>query len=845
MPTHPRVVEVHKFGGASLANAGAIKHAASIVAGMPAGRGVQRVIVCSAMAGVTDALIEGAQTAAQGNAKALIAATRRLREAHLAAARAVAHTSRARNALRDTIDLAFDELRGLAVGIAALRELTPRTLANVVSRGERVSARIMVAALARESLRCEYVDATTLIATHDGSPDAAPDLDITTRNVRRILRPLLAKASIPVVPGYIGRAPSGEVVTLGRGGSDLTATLLARALGAASVSLWKDVPGLLTADPRVVPNARVLPTLSTGEAAELAYYGAKVLHPRALIPLGSRRGTRLRVRPVSDPGAAGTEIAARQGATLHPVSAVSAIPQLALITVEGSGMLGVPGIAARTFAALHREGVSVSLISQASSEHSICLTVPDELAVRARDALRAAFHDDIVRGDVDGVSLRRDVGALALVGRGMSGTPGIAARAFGALAGAGINIVAIAQGSSELNISIVVARSDLDAAVRRVHAAFQLDRIGGGQVARDTRSDIVLLGFGVVGRALAGLWPRRARQGVRLRVVGVIDRTGYVFDPKGLTRTRMLRLARAKDAGTPLERASDGHAAAPRSAVATIASHALSHPIMVDLTADDTTPVLREAIASGMEIVLANKRPLAGPLEEMQALWSAAREHGRRVRHETTVGAGLPVIDTFHKLVEAGDRVLRIEGATSGTLGFLLTELERGQRFSDALQRAMALGYTEPDPRDDLSGMDVARKALILARLLGYRGELRDVAVQQLIPEWCRALSRDAFLRRLPELDAEWNARVASARQRGAVLRYLAAVSARSVRVGLREVAKAGGSPFATLHGTDNQLVFTTKRYRTNPLVIKGPGAGPAVTAAGVLNDILHLAGAR
>ncbi len=818
-----------------------MRHAARIIA-RERGR---RVVVVSAMAGVTDALIAAAQSAGRGDAIELRTIARQLQATHLAAARSLGIAVRERRVLEAAIREAFAELREIAVGVIAVRELTPRMMALIVSRGERLSARLMVAALrggGGASVRAELVDATELIITHDDAPNASPDLAATTAAVRSRLIPLLAKGVTPVVPGFFGKGPGGDVVTLGRGGTDLSATLLARGLGADDVSLWKDVPGMLTADPKTAPNARVLPHVTPREVAELAYYGAKVLHPRTLIPL-SGRTTRLWIRPFADPTAPGTEVSPRRAGSGYPVTAVSAIPALALVTVEGNGMLGVPGIAARTFATLYGEGVSVSLISQASSEHSICLTVPDDSADAARAALRRAFAEDIAQRNIDGVHVRRDVAALALVGRGMSGTPGIAARAFEALASAHINVVAIAQGASELNISIIVERGDLDAAIRRVHAAFQLDRIGGGAVARDARSDVVLLGFGVVARALAEIWPRRARGGVQLRIVGAIDRSGYVFDAGGLTQSHLVRMARAKQEGFPLARLPGARAAAPKAAVAAIASHALSHPILVDLTADDTAPVLREGISSGMELVLANKRALAGPHAEMRDLMETARTHGRRVRHETTVGAGLPVIDTFHKLIEAGDRVARIEGATSGTLGFLMTELERGRSFSDALQRAMALGYTEPDPRDDLSGMDVARKALILGRLMAYAGELRDVEVESLLPEWSRTLTMPAFLKRLPELDAQWRERVETARAAGRVLRYLSTVTSRRVQVGLREVAL--GTPFATLHGTDNQLVFTTARYRTNPLVIKGPGAGPGVTAAGVLNDILHLAGAR
>jgi aspartokinase/homoserine dehydrogenase 1 len=327
---------------------------------------------------------------------------------------------------------------------------------------------------------------------------------------------------------------------------------------------------------------------------------------------------------------------------------------------------------------------------------------------------------------------------------------------------------------------------------------------------------------------------------VALRIVDIIDRSGYVFDPRGFSAKRLADLAVQKSAGTALATVPGGTRSTASPAIAHMARHALARPIFVDLTANDTTPLLRQVLTGGMDVVLANKRPLAGPAHEAAELRALADSHGRRLLHETTVGAGLPIIDTYHKLVESGDRILRIDGCTSGTLGFLMSELERGRSFSDALARAMERGYTEPDPRDDLSGADVGRKALILARLIGYQGEMSDITVESLVPEGMRGLSREAFLRRVGELDAIWAERVRAAREAGAVLRYIASVTRRRVRVGL--VAVDGTSPFASLKGTDNQVAFTTTRYRTNPLVITGPGAGPAVTAAGVLNDVLKLA---
>jgi aspartokinase/homoserine dehydrogenase 1 len=677
-----------------------------------------------------------------------------------------------------------------------------------------------------------------VIVTDGMHGGAFPDLPATDRVARAVLRPLLQAGIIPVIPGFLGSTALGTVATLGRGGSDLTATILGRSLGASRVSLWKDVPGLLTTDPRLVPNARVIPQLNVREATELAYYGAKVLHPRALIPL-SRRSLPVHVRPFGDPASVGTEISTRRTLTRYPVKAVSVVSEQALVTVAGNGMLGVPGIAARTFTALNHANISVALISQASSEHSICLCVPAASATRARDALQAAFQQELSRREVDGIEVQGGMSMIAVVGLGMAGAPGIAARVFTSLAAATVNVVAIAQGSSELNISVVVSTTDAVRAVRAVHAEFQLDKIGGGAVEHGARVDVILLGFGQIGRELVGMLPR-GKTGANLAVVGLIDRSGYLFDANGLKARTLETIAEQKSGGSALATLPGGVSASAAAAVAAMQRHALSRPILVDVTADDTVAVVRAALVGGMDVVLANKRPLTALRADVEELREIASQQHVRIRQEATVGAGLPVMDTYSKLVESGDRILRIEGCTSGTLGFLLSEIGRGRAFSDALRRAMAKGYTEPDPRDDLSGMDVARKALILARMLGFAGELRDVNVESLVPVSARRLSLDAFLASLESFDAGWKARQDAAAVKGQVLRYVLSVTPRRVSVGLQAVSTS--HPLASLKGTDNQIVFITRRYRDNPLVITGPGAGPAVTAAGVLNDLLKLA---
>ncbi|MFN9798155.1 MAG: bifunctional aspartate kinase/homoserine dehydrogenase I [Gemmatimonas sp.] len=829
-----KAVDVFKFGGASLADAAAVRHAIDLIL---TPRPSPVVTVVSALAGVTDALLAMAESARTGDFRAADAAVDRLEARHVAVAEGIIPTRRARAALVKELEEAFAELRTLAHGVASLRELTPRTRDFLVARGEQLSARLVVAGMQARRAKAQYVEAAELIVTDGVFGNAFPDLAATDRRVRDRLAPLLRRRVMPVVPGFVGASPDGALVTLGRGGSDLTAPVLGRALMAQRITLWKDVPGLMTTDPRLVPSARIVPQLNVREAAELAYYGAKVLHPRALIPL-ARIQVPVFVRPFAEPDAPGTEISTRHTLQRYPVKALSIVRGQALVTVTGNGMLGVPGIAARTFAALQQAGISVTLITQASSEHSISLCVPAERGAQARTALEDAFALEVARRELEGVEVQGGMATLAVVGLGMAGSPGIASRMFSSLSGARVNIVAIAQGSSELNISVVITEKDAEQAARAVHDEFQLDKIGGGGVRHDDRLDVVLLGVGQIGRELLRILPRTRRR-VKPTIVGLIDRSGYLFNADGLSARQLLNAVTLKEQGASLMAIPGATKATAPEAVSQIARHALSRPVLVDLTADQTLPAIRKAITAEWDVVLANKKPLSASRVEVEALRALATQHGARILHETTVGAGLPVMDSYAKLVETGDKVLRIEGCTSGTLGFLLTEIGKGRPFSEALRDAMARGYTEPDPRDDLSGMDVARKALILARLIGFAGDLSDVTVESLVPEAFRAMPVARFKATLADQDAAWAARQAAATRQGRVLRYVLRATRTRVQVGLQAVPPS--HPLAGLRGTDNQIVFTTMRYREHPLVITGPGAGPAVTAAGVLNDILQL----
>ena len=838
-------ITVHKFGGAALADLNAFRHAAGIIASHG---GDRPVIVVSAMRGVTDALGVAASSL-PAKARATLAA---LERRHRTVANGLTTDRTRRAALTDAIALVFADL----TKICARRRsgaLDSAQLDVVVSRGEVLAATLFVAALEQRGLRAIGIDATKLVYTDGVAGSAVPDVPKTIAAATKLIVPRVRKGIIPVVPGFFGRGKNGAVVTLGRGGTDVTATLMARVLHAHTVVLWKDVPGLLTADPRVVPDARLIPSLHVREAAELAYHGAKILHPRALT--GLPHSTRLYLRPLADPTAMGTEISAfatagetRKGVPALPVKALAVIGDQALVTIVGNGMAGLPGVAARALGALEQLGVSVSLISMASSEHSLCIAVPGGMATAVATRWKEVFKAEIARRDIEGVDVRRKVATLAIVGLGMAGTPGVSARLFDALALSKINVVAIAQGASEMNVSVVIDERAAPQAQRAVHAAFRLDKIGGGDADTRQHSDVIVLGFGLIGRELAlQLAQRRTPDGARLtapvRVVAVIDRSGYVFNPHGLAPKTLRALAEAKAAGTPLAQQTDGVCATDAAALRAIATHALERPIVVDVTASDTSPTLEIALASGMDLVLANKRPLVTSGRNGKGLAKLAAARGRRMLHEATVGAGLPVIDTINKLVASGDRILQIEGCPSGTLGFLFSEMSRGTKFSVALQSAMTKGYTEPDPRDDLSGMDVARKALILGRLLGYSGELGDIKVESLVPVPMRKMPLADFLAHASEVDSEWSTRVSDAQARGEVLRYRIIVTGKAVRVGV--VAVDASSPLGALGGTDNLFAFTTMRYKTNPLVITGPGAGAGVTAAGVFTDVLTLAEQR
>lgn len=829
-------IEVHKFGGTSVLGAERMRAAAALIA--QASSRARIVVVSSAMSGVTNLLVEAAAAAAAADTPRALDAVEKIRAMH---ARALGETEGPDGPVRRSVMTLIDDLADVIRGAGLVGEVTPRTRDRIVAVGEKLSVRILALILRTMGHSSEAHDADTFINTDANYSDASPLPFVTDREIDAYLKPRLDSGEIPVVTGFMGRAPDGSTTTFSRGGSDYTATLIAGALGADEVTIWTDVDGVFTTDPRMVPDAALIPQLNYREAGELSYYGAKVLHQRTMIPVAARR-IPVWVRNTLNPSAPGTVVDGRTAPGPHPVKGVTAIRDQALLSLEGKGMSGVPGVSARLFGALASRGISVTMISQSSSESSVCLAVPGADAASAEAAIKREFRADTARGDIEDLGVRQGVALVAAVGLGMAHTPGVSGHVFGALGDAAVNVLAIAQGSSELNITLAVDQKDAPRAVSAIHARFALDEPGGPPIA-EPRTDLLILGCGQVGRALIELLIARDHaHRPRLRVCAVADSSGFVFRPGGISRSELRAMCAAKEAGAPLSRIDGGKPGSFDELVQAAANALLSRPVLVDVSDSPAShPPMVAALSRGWDVVTANKRPLGESWETFEALRRAAGMSGRTLRAEATVGAGLPVIDTLAMLRATADDVARIEGCFSGTLGLVMSALDSGTAFSDAVAEAIRLGYTEPDPVSDLSGADVARKGVILGRMSGLLGASGRVALEPLAPSSLGGRTAPELLVELRKLDAGLSDRARSAASRGCVLRFVATVTQGHAEIGVREVPRE--SPLGSLRGTDNMIVFHTRRYSSRPLVVAGPGAGAELTASGVLADILRLRG--
>jgi aspartokinase/homoserine dehydrogenase 1 len=811
----------HKFGGTSLANADAYRAVAAIIEG--SGHQKQAVVV-SAAAGITDGLIEMVGRAGRRDATSEELAES-LRRQQVALVEELLDGSGPGD-LISRIDKDFADITDVLRASSVMGTALENAVGAVAGFGEVWSARLLATYLQGQGLDAGMLDAREILVVVPAATTPVVDWDTSRANLEAWLAE--NDHDVVVITGFIAADQTGAPTTLGRNGSDYSASIFSSLLDAAELTIWTDVDGVMSADPRLVPQAEVLEELSYDEAMELAYFGARVIHPATMTP-AIRGEIPVTIRNTFNPSSQGTRIAPEPKADM-PVKGFASISDMALVNLEGTAMIGVPGISERLFGSLRQAGVSVVMISQGSSEHSICFAVPESQGSTAKEAVESAFAAERQRGLLQDIEVTGGCTILAAVGDGMSGTPGIAARLFGSLVRAGVNVKAIAQGSSERNISVVIDGSDASRALRAAHSGFYL--------SRQTLS-IGLIGPGHVGGTLLDQMAGRldslmAEFGVDLRVRAIASSSAMVLDEHRIDLGTWRKRLPGDDAATmpvDLDLLADY-----------VHTESVPHAALIDCTASDEIAArYGDWLSQGIHVITPNKKANTGSIEYYRELQQAARRADAHYFYETTVGAALPVIQTLRDLVQTGDHVHRIEGVFSGTLSYLFNSFDGSTPFSEIVRAARDKGYTEPDPREDLSGMDVARKVVILARELGMETGLEDMEIEGLIPAGLEEGGVDEFLGRLADHDEEMLGVMEEARASGKVLRFVGVIDPqKGCQVSLRSYDT--DHPFARIRLTDNIVTFQTARYSENPLVVQGPGAGPDVTAGGVFADLLRLA---
>jgi aspartokinase/homoserine dehydrogenase 1 len=791
---------VHKFGGTSLADADRYRAACEIILSQTPGERV--AVVVSAMSGVTNALIESVQLAAAQD-ESYLQKLQALENRHLETIAAL--ELRNSSALNETVHSDFNAIKEVLRGVWITRLASERIIEFVSGHGELWSAQLLHAYLESRDYRSSWLDARETLVVEPNANTVT--VDWQTSKQKLLAHPI--ETDFLVITGYIASTHDGVATTLKRNGSDLSASIFGALLGADSVTIWTDVDGVFSADPRRVPEAEVVPELSYQEAAELAYFGAKVIHPSTMSPAITHNIT-VWIKNTFKPEAPGTKISAASPMDM-PIKGFAAVEDMVLINVEGTGMIGIPGVAHKVFGALRAVDVSVVMISQASSEHSICFAVPRVHAALAKKTVQETFVVEMQRGEIQTVDMTEGCCIIAMVGDGMIERLGMAGKFFSALGKAGISVRAIAQGSSERNISAVIEQAEATRALRAVHSAFYL--------SNQTLS-IGVIGTGLIGGTLLSQLQTRIEdlkrhRGIDLRVRGVMNSRQMVL------ADRHLALDRWRD-----ELSESSTTADLESFINHVNADHLPHAVLIDATASAELPAHYESwLAKGINIITPNKKSNAGPFPAYRSLRETARRHQRYFLYETNVGAGLPIIQTLRGLVETGDEVIKIEGVLSGTLSYIFNSLDGRRTFSEVVREAHSLGLTEPDPREDLSGMDVARKLIILAREMGLEVEMDSVHVESLVAEDDQTMA----------------ALLSSAREAGQVVRYVGVIDSNGdLSAQMRRYPV--DHPFARLSGSDNIVSFQTARYNTQPMIVRGPGAGPEVTAAGVFADLLRLA---
>ena len=815
-------MKILKFGGSSVSSAERIDNVAKIIRSY-AEQGERFAVVVSAMGGMTDLLIKMSKIAASGSTEykgILEYFSHKHREVVNGL---IKNYDRHPAILQEIID-GQEELGNLLQGLYLTRDLTRKTMDYIQSFGERSNAFMISEVLNSYGIPAQYVNARELIKTNHNYGSAKVYAEETYANIRKHFQDNPDKISI--VTGYIASTRDGITTTLGRGGSDYTASILASAVEAEEIQIWTDVDGVMTADPRRVKQAFPVSSMSYEEALEMSHFGARVIYPPTIIPALEKK-IPIRIKNTFNPDGKGTFISDHPEPYDHTVKGIASIGEISLITLEGSGLFGASSIAARLFNVLANKHVNAILITQGSSEHSISFAIQPNLAETAKLAIEEEFALEIQAHLIDPVHVEHGLAVIAAIGDNMKSQPGISGKFFQALGKNGVNVIVTAQGSSERNISVVIKKEDEAKALTAVHDVFFLSNY--------YTLNLFVVGVGLVGGTLLRQIQENAAylmksQFVKVNVVALSNTRKMVFDPDGIDLDNWKEILHNSESVTDL------HAFIDR-----MKTLNLPNSVFVDNTANETiVSFYPEVLSSAISISTPNKVAVSGSYEDYCHLKELADKFSVKFFYETNVGAGLPVLTTLNDLINSGDRILRIEGVLSGSLSFIFNSYKEGMKFSEIVKEAGKRGFTEPDPRIDLSGKDVARKLLILARESGLQLEPADIEVENILPQAClEAPTVEEFMVALEAADDEFEQLRVAAAKEGKVLRFIATLEGKKAFISLQQLDAS--SPFYNLSGSDNMIVFTSHRYQERPLVIKGPGAGAEVTAAGVFAEILRI----
>jgi bifunctional aspartokinase / homoserine dehydrogenase 1 len=810
-------MQVLKFGGSSVANAVNIKKVVTVIRDRPATN--KTLIVVSALGGITDLLLQCSNMASQGNEEFSVHLTD-IEQRHLDAVRSLIPINN-QSSLLSFVKTQCNEIQDICNGIFLLRELSPRTKDRIVSYGELLSSKIICEALHAEQLPAHWVDSRQLIVTNSDHGNALVNFSGSDLRIQKYFGE--NDAALYIAPGFIAADANGIATTLGRGGSDYTAAIFAAALNASVLEIWTDVSGMMTADPRLVPAAKIIPQISYQEAMELSHFGAKVIYPPTIQPVMSK-GIAVWIKNTFAPEEEGTHIQQQPADNKGSITGISSIGQIALLSLEGSGMVGIPGFSKRLFETLASKKINVILITQSSSEHSICVGVEESYAEIARQIIDEAFAYEIEVKKVEPLIVEKNLSIIALVGDRMKNHTGISGKFFSALGRNGVNVRAIAQGSSERNITAVISNADVKKATNIVHEVFFEKEI--------KEVNVFIAGVGNVGSKLIDQIEQQQsyllqHMRLKIKVTGIANSKMIYVDEEGIDLSQWSSLL------------ADGKSAGIQEFIEIIQAKNLRNTVFADVTANDMVATVYDTLLQkSIAVVACNKVACSSSYPYYKKLKELSTEFNTKFLFETNVGASLPIIGTLNDLLRSGDRINSMEAVLSGTLNFVFNNYDGSKSFASVVRQAQQEGYTEPDPRLDLSGKDVMRKIMILVRESGKVMEMDNISNNTFMPDACMQGSVADFYVSMEAHEAHFKKMYADAAAAGCKLKFVASYKNGEATVGLQHIAP--GHDFYHLYGKDNIVQFYTDRYIEQPLVIKGAGAGAALTASGVFADIIR-----